>query len=174
MVLVKLGLRWSGRKVNLTSIHYKPQARSNPEFELEFEFIMSTLFRRSFIDPACCLFLHGFAHVSKVGFVHPIFSLWDINVTLGLLPSVARGHVIWRDSVSVWVHDRALKQSVRKFYGSVRLSVRCAVLRSPKKGETAVYGYDTALFLVLSVSCWCLAKLFFTTISFEEFSVSTK
>ena len=42
------------------------------------------------------------------------------------------------------------------------LSVRCAVPTSPSKGETAVYGYDPALFLVLSVSCWCLAKLIFT------------
>ena len=33
------------------------------------------------------------------------------------------------------------------------LSVRCAVPTSPPKGETAVYGYDPALFLVLSVSC---------------------
>ena len=33
------------------------------------------------------------------------------------------------------------------------LSVRCAVPTSPRKGETAVYGYDPALFLVLSVSC---------------------
>ena len=28
--------------------------------------------------------------------------------------------------------------------------------------QKAVYGYDPALFLVLSVSCWCLAKLIFT------------
>ena len=51
--------------------------------------------------PICCSFLHGFVHVSKVGFVHPIFSLRDINATLGLLPS--RKHVIWRGSVSVGV-----------------------------------------------------------------------
>ena len=31
-----------------------------------------------------------------------------------------------------------------------------------KNGETAVYGYHPALFLVLSVSCSCLAKLIFT------------
>ena len=55
--------------------------------------------RRSFIDPTCCSFLHGFAHVSKVGFVHPTFSLRVTNMTFGLLPS--RRHVIWRDSVSV-------------------------------------------------------------------------
>ena len=39
-----------------------------------------------------------FAHVPKVGFAHPTFSLRDINVTLGLLPS--RGIVMWRGSVN--------------------------------------------------------------------------
>ena len=50
-------------------------------------------------DRICRSCLHGFAHVSKVGFLHPSFSLRDINVTLGLL--LSRGHVIWRGSVSV-------------------------------------------------------------------------
>ena len=39
----------------------------------------------------------------------------------------------------------------------------CAILTSPKKGETAVYGYNPALFWVLSVSCWFLAELIFTS-----------
>ena len=63
--------------------------------------------RRSFIDPICCSFLHGFAHVSKVGFVHPIFSLCDINATLGLSPS--RRHAMWRGSVSVGVECQGSK-----------------------------------------------------------------
>ena len=77
----------------------------------------------NFIDPICRSFLHGFAHVSKVGFVHPTFSLRDINVTLGLLPS--RGYVIWRYSVSVWVqyNVRALKQSEWVFYSRTSLFV---------------------------------------------------
>ena len=33
------------------------------------------------------------------------------------------------------------------------LSVRCAVLKNHKNGETAVYGYDSALLLVPLVSC---------------------
>ena len=33
---------------------------------------------------------------------------------------------------------------------------------SPKEGETAVYGYNPALFWVLSVWCWCLEELIFT------------
>jgi len=57
--------------------------------------------RKSFKDPICCSFLHGLAHVSKVRFVHPIFSLRDIKATLGLFPS--RKHVMWRGSVSVGV-----------------------------------------------------------------------
>ena len=58
-------------------------------------------------DRICRSFLHGFAHVSMVGFLHPSFSLRDINVTLGLL--LSRGHVIWRGSVSVSVHCQGSK-----------------------------------------------------------------
>ena len=63
----------------------------------------------------CCSFLH----VPKVGFVLPIFSLWDINVTLGLLPS--RGHVIWRDSVSVWVQCQGSRDHNRTIMALVGL-----------------------------------------------------
>ena len=95
--------------------------------------------RRSFIDPTCCSFLHGFAHVSKVGFVHPTFSLRDINMTFGLLPS--RRHVTWRDSVSVWVHCLGSKW---EWVGILQqsFSVCCALLTSHKNGETVVYGYN--------------------------------
>ena len=55
--------------------------------------------RRSFIDPICCnscMVLSMF-----LGWFWPIFlfSLRDINLTLGLLPP--RRHVVWRDSVGV-------------------------------------------------------------------------
>ena len=55
----------------------------------------------------------------------------------------------------------------------------CAILTSPKKGETAVYGYNPALFWVLLVSCWCLAELNFRqydqhcSILLAEFNMST-
>ena len=62
---------------------------------------------RSFIDPICCSFLLGFSHISKVGFVHPKFSLLDINATLELLPS--RRNVMWRGSVSVEVKGQDSK-----------------------------------------------------------------
>ena len=52
-------------------------------------------------------FLHGFAHVSIVGFVHPKFSLQDFNAKLGLLPS--RRHVLWCGSVSVAVKCQGSK-----------------------------------------------------------------
>ena len=45
-------------------------------------------------------FLRGSVNVFEVGFGQSfIFSLQDINLTLGLLPS--RRHLIWRDSVGV-------------------------------------------------------------------------
>ena len=55
--------------------------------------------RRSFIDPICrnsCMVLSMFYRLVLANF---LFSLRDINFTLGLLPP--RRHVIWRDSVGV-------------------------------------------------------------------------
>ena len=78
---------------------------------------------KSFIDPICCSILLGFPHISKVGFVHPKFSLRDINATLGHLPS--RRHVMWRGSVSVGVHVRALKQSEGYFSAELLCLLCC-------------------------------------------------
>ena len=64
-----------------------------------------------------------------------LFSLRDINLTLGLLPP--RRHVVWRDSVGV---KSARIFFIRTFSGC------CAILTSPKMGETAAYGYNPALF----------------------------
>ena len=88
-----------------------------------------------------------------------IFSFPDINATLGMLPS--RRHEMWRDSVSVGVKCHGSKSD----WGGIfqhSFSVCCAVLMSHKNDEIAVYGYNPALFWVLSVSCWCLVKLIFT------------
>ena len=120
--------------------------------------------RRSFIDPTCCSFLHGFAHVSKVGFVHPTFSLRVINMTFGLLPS--RRHVIWRDSVSVWVH--CLGEWV--FYSRASLFV-APYWRAIKMAKQL----STATTLLCFGFFWCrvdvLQSIFSrSTISFAEFS----
>ena len=40
----------------------------------------------------------------------------------------------WRDSVSVWVHDRALKPSAREFYGRASLFV-APYWRAPRKAK---------------------------------------
>ena len=76
------------------------------------------------------------------------WAVWDINVTIGLLPSQA--HVIWRDSVSV----QALKQSLREFYSRTSRAYLflAPYWRALKKGETAVYGYYPA-FGVVWMSC---------------------
>ena len=70
-----------------------------------------------------------------------------INVTHELL--LSWGHVIWRESVSVRVQCQGSKTECAGILQQ-SLSVRCA-LPCPIKSETAVYGYDAALFLVLSV-----------------------
>ena len=45
-----------------------------------------------------------------------LFSLRDINFTLGLLPP--RGHVVWRDSVGVGNSRSGLKIRVRGYFSS--------------------------------------------------------
>ena len=97
----------------------------------------------------------------SIGWFWPIFlfSLRDINLTLGLLP--LRRHVVWYDSVGVESSRLGLKSECADIFHQSFLCCY-AILTSPKEGETAVYGYNPALFWVLPVSCWCLAELIFT------------
>ena len=98
--------------------------------------------RRSFIDPVCCNFCMVLS--ISLGWFWPIFlfSLRDINLTLGLLPP--RKHVVCRDSVGVESSGSGLKIIVRGYFASVFLCY--AIPTSPQKGETAVYGYKPAMF----------------------------
>ena len=67
------------------------------------------------------------------------------------------GVILW----VVGVLGQGFNQSVPIFF--IRIFSGCYfILTSPKKGETAVYGYNPALFLVLSVSYWCLVGWIFT------------
>ena len=82
------------------------------------------------------------------------FSLRDINLTLGLL--LPRGHVVWRDSVSVRSSRPGLKSECADIFHLSLISGCYAILTSPKKGETAVYGYNRAVlssFGVVLMSC---------------------
>ena len=81
-------------------------------------------------------------------------------MTLRLLPP-SRRHVIWRDSVGVGVLGKGLNQSVLVIFQQ-SFSVCYAILMSYNNSETADYGYNPALFGVLSLSYSCLAKLIFT------------
>ena len=69
----------------------------------------------------------------RLVFVNSLFSLRDINLTLGLLPP--RGHVVWRDSVGVKSSGSGLKIRVRGYFSS-ELSLVVAPLG----------GYNPALF----------------------------
>ena len=64
--------------------------------------------RRSIIDPICCNFCMVCMFLRLV-LANPLhyFSLRDINLTLGLLPSMR--HVVWHDSVGVESSKLGLK-----------------------------------------------------------------
>ena len=99
--------------------------------------------RRSFIDPICCNFCKVLSMFLTLVLANPLFSLRDINFTLGLLP--ARRHVVWRDSVGVEGSRLGLKSECADIFHQ-SLPGCYATLTSPKKAETAVYGYNPALF----------------------------
>ena len=112
--------------------------------------------RRSFIDPICCnscMVLSMFW-----GWFWPILyflcetSTWHLDSCPP--EDTWYGVILW----VLRVLGQGLNQSARIFF--IRAFSGCyAILTSPKKGETAVYDYNPALFWVLSVSCWCLAEL---------------
>ena len=60
--------------------------------------------------------------------------------------------MVWRDSVGVESSRSGLKSECADIFHQSFLCCY-AILTSPKEGETAVYGYNPALFLALSVSC---------------------
>ena len=65
--------------------------------------------RRSFTDPICCYFFMVLSMFFRLvlAMANSLFSLRDINLTLGLLPP--RRHVVWRDSVGVRSSGSGLK-----------------------------------------------------------------
>ena len=72
-----------------------------------------------------------------------LFSLRDINLTLGLLPP--RRHVVWRDSVGVGSSRSEVKSEWADIFTRV-FSGCYAILTSPKEGDKTVYGYNPALY----------------------------
>ena len=100
--------------------------------------------RTSFIDPICCNPCMVLPMFFKLVFANSLFSLRDINFTLGLLPP--RRHVAWRDSVGFKSSGSGLKSECADIFHQSPISGCYAILTSPKEGETAVYGYNSALF----------------------------
>ena len=70
--------------------------------------------RRSFIDPICCNSSMVPSTFLRLGLANSLFSLRDINLTLGLLPS--RRHVVWRDYVGVESSGSGLIIRVRGYF----------------------------------------------------------
>ena len=125
--------------------------------------------RRSFIDPICRSFLHGFAHISKVGFVHLCeTSTWHLD-------SCPLGDTWY--GVILWVFE-FMSGLQNRVCGNFTVEPLCSLRHTdePQKGQNSCLRLRTRYVLVLSVLCWCLTNLIFTLskISFAEFSVSTQ
>ena len=66
--------------------------------------------------PICCNFCMVLSMFFRLVLANPLFSLRDINLTLGLLPS--RRHVVWRDSVGVRSSRLGLKSECADIFSS--------------------------------------------------------
>ena len=74
--------------------------------------VCTFLARRYFIDPICCNSCMVLSMFLRLVLANSLFSLLDVNLTLGLFPP--RGHVVWRDSVGVESSGSGLKIRVRR------------------------------------------------------------
>ena len=72
--------------------------------------------RRSFTDPICRNFCMVLSLCLMLDLADYLFSLRDINLTLGLLPP--RRHVVWRDSVGVRSSRSGLKSECADIFSS--------------------------------------------------------
>ena len=77
-----------------------------------YEFLGS----RSLIDPICCNSCMVLSMFFRLVLANSLFSLRDINLTLGLLPS--RRHMVWCDSVGVESSGSGLKIRVHRYFSS--------------------------------------------------------
>ena len=91
-----------------------------------------------------CDYIYAWSYENRVSKHFVIFLNFPGLIACLLLPS--RRHVVWRGSVGVESSGSELKIRVRRYFSSEFFSGCCAILTSPKKGETAVYAYNPALF----------------------------
>ena len=114
-------------------------------------FVISVFWgRRSIIDPICCNFCMVCMFLRLV-LANPFSARHQLD-TWTLALHETRG-MVWHDSVGVESSKLGLGlESVRIFFTRVFFGC-CAILTSYNNSETAVDGYDPALFWVLLVSC---------------------
>ena len=74
---------------------------------------------RSFINPICCNFCMVLSMFFRLVLAYSLFSLRDINLTLGLLPP--RRLVVWRDSVGVRSSRSGLKSGCADIFSRLRV-----------------------------------------------------
>ena len=89
--------------------------------------------RRSFIDPICCNSCMVLSMFLRLVLANSLFSLRNINLTLGLLPP--RRQVVWRDSVGVESSGSGLSIRVRRYFSSEFSLVVAPYWRAPKRAK---------------------------------------
>ena len=99
----------------------------------------------------CCISCMVLSVFSRLVVANFLFSLRDINLTLGLLPP--RRHVVWRDSVGVRSSRSGLKSECADIFSSEPDLWLLRHTDEPQRGRNSCLWLHPALFSVLSVSC---------------------
>ena len=119
-----------------------------PRKEADFNVLKSlhlnvSWIRKSLIDPISCNLCIVLSMFLRLVLANPLFSLRDINLTLGFLPP--RRHVMWLDSVVVESFRLGLKSECADTFHQHFLWL-LHHLKSSNNSETDVYSYNPALF----------------------------
>ena len=124
--------------------------------------------RRSFIDPICRNSSMVLSMFWRLVLANSLFSLRDINLTLGLLPP--RKHVIWRDSVGVESSRSGLKSECADIFHQSFLWLRHT--DEPQRGRNSYLWLESRSVLsrvdvlqsyfsrsTISIAVFCLQNL---------------
>ena len=111
--------------------------------------------RRSFIEPICCNFYMVLSMFFRLVLANSLFSLRDINLTLGLLPP--RRHLVWRDSVSVRSSGSGLKSECADNFSSEPDLWLLRYTEEPQRGRNSCLWLQSrsvlSSFSVMLMSC---------------------
>jgi len=136
----------------------------------QLTFVWYVLISRSRYEPTRLCYALGvaiismqFAHGFVNSFLSCLFDLWNFFGWLSAsLAKCMRNRPIFFGRIWRISWSNMILSFLRGYNGAIYKTRNGEWVTRYNNSKTAVYGYNSAPFWVLSVSCWCLAKLIST------------